>query len=61
MINLLSSFAINLNASSYYEVQVLRCVPVDDGGARLCCSDANYPCDPEAAVTGVASAGGGVE
>ena len=43
------------NASLLYEVELLRCVPVEAAavaaggsapGERICCSDENYPCDP---------------
>jgi hypothetical protein len=48
------------NAALRYEVQVLRCVPSGESGSeRLCCSDANFPCDPEGLVSGVASTPGG--
>lgn len=51
------------NADLRYEVQLLRCVALgEDGGERLCCSDANFPCptNPEGIVTGEASLPGGV-
>ena len=44
------------NAALRYEVQVLRCLPAGENGEeRLCCSDANFPCDPEGLVSAAAT------